>query len=64
MSLLKPVKKHHILIPYEQLYIQSFHHKEKLIPKQNCGEQNPLFALVNDYTPRMEHYPSSVNQSR
>ena len=43
MSVLKPVKNTHMLIPYEQLYIQSFHHNGKLIP-----EQNPLFALVND----------------
>jgi len=48
MSLLKPVKKTHMLIPYEQLYIQSFHHNGKLTPEQNCGEQNPLFALVDD----------------
>jgi hypothetical protein len=48
MSLLKPVKKTHMLVPYEQLYIQSFHQNGRLIPEQNCGEQNPLFALVDD----------------
>jgi hypothetical protein len=57
MSLHKPVKKPHMLIPYEQLYIQSFHHNEKLIPEQNCGEQDPLFALANDYTPARNTIP-------
>jgi len=46
-----------MLIPYEQLYIQSFHRNGKLIPEQNCGEQNPLFALVNDYTPARNTIP-------
>ena len=31
-----------------QLYIQSFHHSDKLIPEQNRGEHNPLFALFYD----------------
>ena len=38
MSLLKPIKNSHMLIPYEQLYIQSFHHSDKLLPEQNRGE--------------------------
>jgi len=39
-----------MLIPYEQLLIQTFHQNGKLIPEQNCGEQNPLFLLATDYS--------------
>jgi len=49
MSLLKPMHKTSMLIPYEQLLIQTFHHKGKLIPEQNCSEQTPLFHLATDY---------------
>ena len=38
-----------MLIPYEQLLIQTFRQDGKLIPEQNCGEQNPLFLLAADY---------------
>jgi hypothetical protein len=48
MSLLKPIHKTSILIPYEQLFIQSFHHNGNLITKQGTGEQNPLFQLAID----------------
>jgi len=48
MSLLKPVHKTSMLIPYGQLLIQTFHHNGNLIPEQNCGKQNPLFLLATD----------------
>jgi len=50
MSLLKPIHKTSMLIPYEQLLIQTFHQKGNLIPEQICGEQNPLFLLATDYS--------------
>jgi hypothetical protein len=50
MSLLKPIHKTTMLIPYEQLLIQTFHQNGNLIPEQNCGEQNPLFLLATDYS--------------
>jgi hypothetical protein len=36
------------LIPYEQLFIQTFHHNGNLVTEQGTGEQNPLFALAID----------------
>jgi len=50
MSLFKPIHKASILVPYEQLLIQTFDHKRNLIPEQNRGEQNPLFQLIIDYS--------------
>jgi hypothetical protein len=37
-----------MLIPYEQLLIQTFHHTGNLIMKQGTGEQNLLFQLAID----------------
>jgi hypothetical protein len=48
MSLLKPIHKTSMLIPYEQLFIQTFHHNENLITEHSTGEQNPLFQLAID----------------
>jgi hypothetical protein len=36
-----------MLIPYEQLFIQTFHHNGN-ITEQGTGKQNPLFQLVID----------------
>jgi len=47
MSLLKPIHKS-VLISYEQLFIQTFHHNGNLITEQGTGEQNPLFQLAID----------------
>ena len=43
MSLLKPTQKTSLLIPYEQLLIQTFHHNGNLITEQGTGEKKPLF---------------------
>jgi len=48
MSLLKPIHNTSKLIPYEQLFIQTFHHNGNLITEQGTGEQNPLFHLAID----------------
>jgi hypothetical protein len=37
-----------MLIPYEKLFIQTFHHNGNLITEQGTGEQNPLFELAID----------------
>jgi hypothetical protein len=47
MSLLKPIHKL-VLIPYEQLFIQTFHHNGNLIMVQGTGEHNSLFQLAID----------------
>jgi hypothetical protein len=43
MTLLEPLNNSSLLLPYEQNYIRSLHHEDKLIPEQNPGEINPLF---------------------
>jgi hypothetical protein len=48
MSLLKPIHKTSMLIPYKQLFIQTFHHKENHKTEKGRGEQNPLFQLAID----------------
>jgi len=48
MFQLKPIHQTSMLIPYEQLFIQTFHHNGNLITEQGTGEQNPLFQLVID----------------
>jgi hypothetical protein len=40
-----------MLIPYEQLFIQTFHHNGNLITEQSIGEQTPLFQLAIDTMP-------------
>jgi hypothetical protein len=37
-----------MLILYEQLFIQTFHHNGNLIMEQGTDEQNPLFQLAID----------------
>jgi hypothetical protein len=37
-----------MLIPYEQLFIETFHQNGNLIMEQGTGEQNPLFQLAID----------------
>ena len=46
--LLKPLNNAAMLIPYEQLFIQSLHQERKLIAEQYPDEQNTLFQLVID----------------
>jgi predicted GIY-YIG superfamily endonuclease len=48
MTLLKPEQKTSMLIPYEQLYIQTYHHNGHLIPEQSTGDINPLIQLIID----------------
>jgi hypothetical protein len=42
MTLLKSEQKTSMLIPYEQLYIQTYHHNGQLIPEQSTGDINHL----------------------
>jgi len=50
MTLLKPIHKSSMLIPYEQLLIQTFHQNGTTIPEQNCSEQNALFLLATEHS--------------
>jgi len=48
MTFLKPINKTSLLIPYEQLFIQTYQYNGTLIIEQNRGEQNPPFQLAID----------------
>ena len=48
MILLKHINKTTLLILFEQLYIQSYHHHKQLIPEQHTGEHNPIYQLIHD----------------
>jgi len=48
MTLLKHINDTTLLIPYEQLYIQIYHHKEKLITEQQKVKDNPMYHLIHD----------------
>jgi hypothetical protein len=45
MTLLKHINKTSLL-PYEQLYIQSYHQHKQLISEQYIGEHNPMQSYL------------------
>jgi hypothetical protein len=61
MSLLKQINNTSMLLPYEQLYIQTLQHHKQLILEQSTGEQNPLYQLTYD-TSRMSQPKRTTNQ--
>jgi len=46
MTLLKPINKTSLLLPFEQLYIQTHHQHKQLISEQYIGEHNPLHQSI------------------
>jgi hypothetical protein len=48
MTLLKYINSPSLLLPYERMYIQLFHHNNQLIPEQHPNEQNPMFQLLHN----------------
>jgi hypothetical protein len=48
MALIKPIHNSTKLIPYEQLFIQTFHHNGHPIDEQSASDPNPLFRLAID----------------
>jgi len=46
MTLLKHIDKTTLLLPYEQLYIQLYHHHKQLIPEQHTGKHNSTYQLI------------------
>jgi len=44
MTLLKPLNKPSLFIPYEQYYIQTHYQEGKLIPEQSPGEIKPTIS--------------------
>jgi len=51
MTLLKQVNKTSLLLPYEQMFIQSLHHSNELINEQKACEHNPMYELLHTGTP-------------
>ena len=49
MTLLKQINTPTLLLPYEQMYIQSFHHNNELIP-EHLNKHNPMFYLLHSNT--------------
>ena len=50
MTLLKQVNKQSLLLPYEQMYIQSLHRSNELNTEQHPNEHNPMFELYHTET--------------
>jgi hypothetical protein len=48
MTLLKHINKASLLLPYEQLYIQTYHQHKQLISEQYIGEHNPIYQLIHN----------------
>jgi phosphoribulokinase len=46
LTLLKHIDETTLLLPYEQLYIQSYHHHKQLIPEQHTGKHDPIHQLI------------------
>ena len=44
MTLLKQINMLTLLFLCEQMYIQSFHHNNELIPEQHLNEHNPMLT--------------------
>jgi len=52
MTLLTQINTPTLLLPYEQMYIQSFHHNNELIPEQHLNDHNPMFDFLHSNTTR------------
>ena len=48
MKLIKHINSPKMLLPYEQLFIESYHHHEHLVPEQHTLDFNPLYQLIFD----------------
>ena len=47
MTLLKSINAPNLLLPYEQMYKQTLHLNNELIPEQQPNEPNPMFRLFH-----------------
>jgi len=47
MTLLKQINKPNLLLPYEQMYIESLYHNNEIIPEQHPNKFNPIFQLLH-----------------
>jgi len=51
MALLKQVNKPSLLLPYEQMFVQSLYHSNELITERQPNEHNPMFELPRTEIP-------------
>jgi hypothetical protein len=67
MTLLKHINKASLLLPYKQLYIQTYHQHKQLISEQYIGEHNPIYQLIQNTfimslpTRPADQYPIIIN---
>jgi len=47
MTLLEHINKTSLLLPHEQLYIQSYHQYKQLNSEQYTGEHNPIYQQIH-----------------
>jgi hypothetical protein len=59
MTLLKQISKPSLLLPYEQMYMQSLNHSKELIPEQHPKEHNPMFELLQTEKPYVTNQQDS-----
>ena len=62
MMLLKQVNKSSLLLPYEQMFIQSLHHSNERINEQEASEHNPMYELLRTGTPTSQTSKTSYQQ--
>jgi hypothetical protein len=43
LKLIRPCRKGNRMNHWENLYIQMYHHQDRLIDEQQVGEENPLY---------------------
>ena len=48
MTLLKHINRPTLLLPYEQFYIQTYHHQQQPIREQDVNRHNPMYRLIHD----------------
>ena len=56
MTLLKSINAPNLLLPYEQMYTQTLHLNNELIPEQHPNEPNPMFRLFHVNNIRHNHH--------
>jgi len=61
-TLLKPIQHESMLLPFEQVHIQSLHQAGKLIPEQYLNHPNPLLQQTFCHPHHTGHTTETVNQ--
>ena len=62
MILLKQVNKPSLLLPYEQMFIQTLHHSNELINEKQASEHNPMFEHLRTGTPTSQNSKTPYQQ--